>query len=122
MSQDLATIKYRLSWFGPQADSWGQMGGDCRTLADAIRGCLSVPNQEPKFAKVYEAYQHLLDVFSQSTDSQTGVGYGVAAQVSAAIKERLLETSYAYAAAESQGTDWAAEVARLIEADKEARR
>jgi hypothetical protein len=122
MSQDLATISYRLSWFGQQADSWGQIGADCRVLAGAIRDCLSVPNQEPKFAKVYEAYQHLIDVFSQSTDSQTGVGYGVAAQVCASIKDQLLETSYAYAAAEAQGTEWAGEVARLIDADKEARR
>ena len=46
----------------------------------------------------------------------------MAAQVCVGIKERLLETSYAYATAEAQGTEWAAEVARLIEADKEARR
>jgi len=118
---DTATIKVHFQWFGAQADSWGVIGENCKNLADAL-WCQRVTRQEPLMGSVYDAYDAMVGAFTTSTDGESGHGYGAGAQVAERIKERLLETSYAYARTEAANAEAAAEIEKLIASDIEARR
>ena len=118
---DLQQIKVRFAWFGAQADSWGETSGMCKSMVTDLK-CIELVREDPSYQPIYDAYGNLVLKLTAGTDAPTGRGYWVGGTVCAAMKQKLLETSYAYAKLEAENAADAAAISNMIDDDVEARR
>jgi|BarGraIncu00222A_1022003.scaffolds.fasta_scaffold77519_2 hypothetical protein len=118
---DLQEIKVRFAWFGAQADSWGEISGACEATVTDLK-CIELVREDPSYQPIFETYGDLVLKLTAGTDGPTGRGYWVGGTVCEAMKQKLLETSYAYAKQEAESAADAAAITKMVEADVEARR